>query len=90
MNQTAETIPTDDLTEARKIQVTVVWRIWNAEFQAAMRSCVVVMMNVGSKHRVEMSAPGDQQPIEALLFTALIQRSPTAFTLGARMGVRIT
>jgi hypothetical protein len=68
MDQTAETIPTDDLTEARKIQVTVVWRIWNAEFQAAMRSCVVVMMNVGSKHRLEMPAPGDQQPVEALLF----------------------
>jgi undecaprenyl-diphosphatase len=61
MNQTAETIPTDDLTQARKIQVTVVWRIWNAEFQAAMRSCVVVMMNAGSKHRLEMPAPGDQQ-----------------------------
>jgi hypothetical protein len=50
MDQTAETIPTDDLTEARKIHVVVVWRIWNAEFQAAMRSCLVVMVNVGPKH----------------------------------------
>jgi hypothetical protein len=47
MDQAAELIQTDDLTEARKVLVTIVWRVWNAKIQAAMgcgvqktRSCI--------------------------------------------------
>jgi hypothetical protein len=68
VDQAPETIPPSDDAARPTVRGRLGRLIRNAEIEATMRSGVVVMMNVAAKHGLVMSAPGDQQPVGALLF----------------------
>ena len=58
--------------------------------ERAVRPMLVVVLDVDPEHALKMSAPENEDPVEALAPTLLTQRSACAFAFGAPTGVRMT
>ena len=80
VDQAAKTIPASDDAGRLRVRGGLGRLIRNAEIAATVWPGTVVMVNIGAKHGLQMSAPGDQQPVEALL----LDRSDPPLRCGVR------
>ena len=88
MQQSAEPVPSAHLRwNAVREWGDLTRGVGSNESERSVRTLAVVVVDVGVEHPLELAAPDDQQPVEALVSAVRTQRSANALAFGARIGV---